>query len=151
MTKKHNALPLVKLTAIVGILAILVVASSKLQPEPLQTETASASETYIQASELEQTIVANMGPDKPLTIEEKIHDAAIEYGVPEEVALALAACESTMNPYAQNPRSTAKGLYQFTDRTWRYIKAQGHQFDADENIKQFMIWYPIHPEWWECE
>ena len=80
-----------------------------------------------------------------------IIDMAREYGVSEEVALAIAQCESGLDPYAMNPVSSAKGIYQFTDGTWEYIKAQGHQFDAEENIKNFMIWYPLHPDWWQCE
>lgn len=88
---------------------------------------------------------------KPLTIEEKIRVAALAANVSPDVALAIAQCESRLDPYAANPVSSAKGLYQFTDGTWAYIKAQGHQFDADENIKQFMLWYPLHPSWWSCE
>lgn len=80
-----------------------------------------------------------------------IQDMAREYGVSEDVALAIAQCESRLDPYAMNPVSSAKGVYQFTDGTWDYIKAQGHQFDAEENIKMFMIWYKISPQWWECE
>jgi hypothetical protein len=85
------------------------------------------------------------------TIEERIEREAVRYGVDPVAAVTIAGCESSLNQYAENDHSTAKGLYQFTDKTWRYIKAEGHQFDADENIKQFMIWYPVHPEWWMCE
>jgi len=85
------------------------------------------------------------------TIEERIEQAARAYGVSPVAALAIAGCESSFNPYATNSNSSAKGLYQFTDGTWDYIQASGHQFDVRENIRQFMIWYPVHPEWWECE
>lgn len=84
-------------------------------------------------------------------VENLIRGMAREYGVSEDVALAIAQCESGLDPYAMNPISSAKGVYQFTDGTWDYIRAQGHQFDAEENIKQFMIWYQIHPNWWVCE
>lgn len=84
-------------------------------------------------------------------IEDMIRDAATEYGLDPSHAVILAQCESRLDERAANPNSTAKGLYQFTDSTWAHIKAQGHQYDAEENIKQFMIWYPIHPEWWVCE
>lgn len=85
------------------------------------------------------------------TIQERIEQAARKYGVSPTAAIAIAGCESSFNPYAANSSSSAKGLYQFTDGTWEYIKAHGHQFDADENIKQFMIWYQIRPDWWVCE
>lgn len=81
----------------------------------------------------------------------KIKRAAREYSVDEQTALRIARCESGYNPNAANPNSTAKGLYQFTDPTWRWIGAKGHQFDAEENIRQFMIWYKKYPTWWECK
>lgn len=86
-----------------------------------------------------------------IVVENKIIEAAQAYGIRVEDALSIAECESTFNSRAQNPHSTAKGVYQFTDPTWKWIKAQGHQFDVDENIKMFMIFYPIYPNWWgEC-
>lgn len=87
----------------------------------------------------------------PRDMETMIRWHAVTFGVDPDVAVMIARCESGLNEYAQNPNSTAKGLYQFTDSTWEYIKAPGHQFNAEENIHQFMIWYPIHKEWWECE
>jgi len=84
-------------------------------------------------------------------LEQRIRDAATFFHIDPDVAVAIAQCESQLDPYASNPHSSAKGLFQFTDGTWAYIKAVGHQFDADESIKQFMIWYQIHPNWWVCE
>ena len=84
-------------------------------------------------------------------IQEMIKEAARKYGVDEELALRVADCESGFDEFASNDHSTAKGLYQFLDSTWADIKAQGHQYDAEENIKNFMIWYQVHPEWWECK
>jgi Transglycosylase SLT domain len=85
-------------------------------------------------------------------IQRRIIAAIDETGsmIDTETALRIAQCESSFNEYAANANSSAKGLYQFTDTTWAYIKADGHQFDADENIKQFLIWYPLHPDWWVC-
>ncbi len=66
-------------------------------------------------------------------------------------ALRIAKCESDYDPNAQNRFSTAKGVYQFTDATWKTIKATKSQFNPDYNIAQFMRWYPVHPEWWKCK
>ena len=66
-----------------------------------------------------------------------------------EVALAYANCESTFRADAKNKNSTARGIYQFTNPTWEWIEAEGHQFDYKENIKQFLKYYPIYPGWWE--
>lgn len=85
------------------------------------------------------------------SIEDRITEAAIANNMEPQQALLIAKCESGLNPFASNPTSSAKGLYQFTDQTWAYINAKGHQFDIDENINQFMMWYPTHFEWWECE
>lgn len=86
------------------------------------------------------------------TIEAEIRAAANRAGLNPLKALAIAKCESNLNPLATNHQgSTAKGLFQFTDPTWKYIQAKGHQFDSLENIEQFMKWYPKHPEWWACD
>lgn len=85
------------------------------------------------------------------TVQEEITRQAEAYGVNVVTALAIAKCESTFNPEASSKISSAKGIYQFTDPTWRWIKAEGHQFDRHENIKQFMIYYKKYPTWWaEC-
>ena len=77
--------------------------------------------------------------------------AAITPEVKVEEAMAIAACESQYDAHAKNPRSTAKGVYQFTNPTWQWIKAEGDQFNWQENIKQFFIWYQRYPSWWsEC-
>lgn len=88
---------------------------------------------------------------KDVAVIDKIVVAAEEAGIDPLVAVRIAECESTLNPRARNPGSSAKGLYQFTDTTWEYIGAKGHQFDVDENIRQFMKWYPTHPGWWVCK
>lgn len=84
------------------------------------------------------------------TVEGRIRLAAREYGVNEETAVRIAKCESSLNPKAAHPISTAKGLFMFTDPTWKWIGAKGSQFDEAESIKQFMINYPLRPWWWEC-
>jgi len=84
-------------------------------------------------------------------IEKLISDLAIQYGVNPQTALRIAKCESQLNQYAKNPTSSASGVFQFTRGTWKYIGAVGSPFDAEENIKQFMIHYPKHPGWWVCK
>lgn len=36
------------------------------------------------------------------------------------LAIKVASCESRLNPRAKNASSTAKGLFQFLDGTWKY-------------------------------
>lgn len=48
-----------------------------------------------------------------------IDAAAKRHGVPTEALLAIAQIESGLNPNADNPKSSASGLFQFTSRTAR--------------------------------
>ena len=43
---------------------------------------------------------------------------------------AIIACESGGDPRAQNPRSSASGLFQFIDSTWRSVGGTGSAKDA---------------------
>ena len=49
----------------------------------------------------------------------KIQAAAQASGVDPGVALRIAGVESSMNPRAKNPKSSAKGLFQVTNDTWK--------------------------------
>ncbi len=88
--------------------------------------------------------------DVPLTVEDRIILASTLAGIDSDTALRIARCESSLDPLAANPGGTAKGLFQFIDATWAFIGSPGDRFDVDANIKQFMIWYPKHPNWWQC-
>lgn len=45
---------------------------------------------------------------------------ADKYGVDRTLAVEIARCESELYPTAKNKGSTAKGLYQFLDGTWKH-------------------------------
>lgn len=47
-----------------------------------------------------------------------IIEAANRYGLDPDTALRIAQIESSLNPSAQNPKSSAGGLFQFIDSTW---------------------------------
>lgn len=84
-------------------------------------------------------------------LEGKIRTAAVAAGVDQDVAVAIAQCESSLNPMAINATSGALGLYQFLPSTWAWIEAPSDPLSADASIAAFMEWYPKHPEWWVCE
>lgn len=53
-------------------------------------------------------------------------------------AIRIARCESNFNQYAKNPNSTAKGIYQFIDGTWRSnCLKDGNVYDFVDNINCF--------------
>lgn len=45
------------------------------------------------------------------------------YGVDSQLATAIATCESQLKPWARNSHSTAKGIYQFIDGSWKGYSA----------------------------
>ena len=55
----------------------------------------------------------------PATIEEKIERVAWKYKVDSDLALAVARAESNFDPKAKNPLSTASGIFQFLDGTFK--------------------------------
>lgn len=52
-----------------------------------------------------------------------INEAASRFGVSAAYLQATARRESSWNPNAKNPNSTAAGLFQFTDDTWQKLMA----------------------------
>ena len=55
--------------------------------------------------------------------------AAQRYGVPVEDLQRTAQVESSLNPRAQNPKSSAGGLFQFVDKTWGQYGNGQDRFD----------------------
>ena len=88
--------------------------------------------------------------EKQGTIESLIAHYSDIYNFNLDTALRIADCESKTGKYLYNfSGSSAKGIYQFTDGTWKnYCK--GDVLNADDNIKCFMKLYNQHPQWWEC-
>lgn len=69
-------------------------------------------------------------------LSDKIRAAAQAKGIDPGVALRIAGAESTYNPKAQSKSSSAGGLFQVVDKTWKdFGGAPGKKYDADENIR----------------
>ena len=62
-----------------------------------------------------------------------ILDVSTKYNVDFELAFWLANFESSLYHLAQNPNSTAKGIYQFLDGTWSGY-CEGDVFNPYDNI-----------------
>lgn len=79
-----------------------------------------------------------------------IKKLAPEYGVSTETALRIAKCESRLDPFAKNHKSSAKGVYQFVNKTWEHY-CTGNVFNAGDNVRCFMELYSKYPTWWQCK
>jgi soluble lytic murein transglycosylase-like protein len=66
-------------------------------------------------------------------------------------ALRVMACESGGNPTAQNTRSSAGGLFQFLDGSWKRW-GNGPKYDPEANIQAAAAYYR-HAGWapWSCK
>lgn len=53
-------------------------------------------------------------------VETSIRLSAALHGVDESLALNIACAESRFDPSAKNGKSTASGVYQFLDGTWKH-------------------------------
>lgn len=78
-------------------------------------------------------LLTGQQPLPPDSIPAKIASAAKGAGVSPTSALAIAQFESGMKPDAQNPNSTANGLYQMLGSTWNDY-GQGDRSDPDAQI-----------------
>ena len=69
-------------------------------------------------------------------IGQQIREAAIARGIDPEVALKIANAESDLVSSAKNPRSSARGLFQVTDDTWKFYGGDPKKRnDVAENIR----------------
>lgn len=49
--------------------------------------------------------------------------------------LRIAIAESKLDPLAKNPDSSAKGLFQILDGTWKVYECQGDVYNPYDNIE----------------
>lgn len=88
-------------------------------------------------------------------VKEEIRKQAKEYGNDVQFMLDLAKCESTFNNLAENPASSAEGIYQFLYGTWRETESgKNHisRFSYKDNIREANIKIANleYSHWVEC-
>ena len=90
-------------------------------------------------------------PDARHHSAEEVQRLIVEYskqhGIGSAAPLCIARLESGFNPRAANPRSSAKGVFQYLDGTWKATdegRAGYSVFDADKNIKAAVKYMAIH-------
>ena len=77
------------------------------------------------------------GPPKRAggAIADRIRQEATRRGIDPETAVGIGLVESNLDPRADNPNSSAGGVFQFVDRTWNAMGG-GDKLDADLNISR---------------
>lgn len=77
-------------------------------------------------------------------IEHVIRSAAEEFGVPGDLLMAIARCESGLRPDAKSRQSTASGLFQYLDFTWERARTRLYERGIDtEPYGPQDVWNPI--------
>ena len=67
-------------------------------------------------------------------IEAEIRLQAELYDLDADKMVAIARCESNLNPVAMNKKSTATGIYQIINGTWKQFKCPGGITTPQDNI-----------------
>jgi len=57
------------------------------------------------------------------------------FGADGKMAIKVAFCESSLNPFATHKNSSAKGLFQIIDPTFKQFSCAGDPFNPDDNIR----------------
>jgi hypothetical protein len=74
----------------------------------------------------------------PAEVRDLIRIHAASYGLEPALPIRIASCESGLSWNAANPRSTAKGIFQYLSAVWNNT-SEGRKgtsvFDADANIR----------------
>lgn len=73
-----------------------------------------------------------------------------EANIDPATALDIAICESRLDPRAKNKNSSAKGVYQIIDKTWKNY-CTGDPLNPENNIDCFVKLYKKNPSWWLCK
>lgn len=65
-------------------------------------------------------------------VQEIIKNTSLQSNLNPNLALKIAQVESNFNPVAKNPKSSASGLFQFTNGTWRdLVKRYGKEYGIE--------------------
>lgn len=104
------------------ILVILIFLGSIAQDQPELELIRSYIKTEVKAQE----------PPKELTLMEEIE---VTFKDQAELAKKVAFCESSLIPTKESKISSAKGLFQIIDSTWRLFKCSGDPLNYHDNIK----------------
>lgn len=116
-----------------GLMGNLLKTSGRLGVQSFQGSAASLFPGLVNAIENQPQADMAIPQDKTPMTEQTKEDVAWNEIKSDPYYHALALTESDMNPNAQNPKSTAKGLFQFIDSTAKAVGLK-NPFDVAESL-----------------
>jgi hypothetical protein len=120
-------------TARLGVLFMLILLVFVFLGDIAQDEPQIVSPIYeAQAQEPTPTPTPTPILSKKEMVIKEIEDV---FGEQAELAKKVAFCESSLIPQKQSKVSSAKGLFQIIDGTWRQFKCSGEALNYVDNIK----------------
>lgn len=133
------------LAVVIGVSLILqgLYQYSALKP----TDFPDLSHEVVEVVEVEEEISPQ--EEHALLLREIVYQSVLA-GIDPISALKIAKCESRYDEAAKNKNSSAKGLYQFIDRTWKGY-CTGDPLVAEDSINCFVKLYKQHPGYWVCK
>lgn len=129
------------LLAIVGVYLYPMTSDTVIDSKPIVNQ----SRDYLRTS---VTVSPSRGLSEKEEIINYIKIQAFKNDIDVTTALKIADCESDFIPDAKNPNSTAKGIYQFINGTWRDYCA-GNVFDYKDNVDCFIKYFNKNKGWWK--
>ena len=105
-------------------------------------------------------------PDAPQSVQEvKAYESPIQSGEEDPVkaevdkvfkeyapsAYQVIDCESDWKPGAKNPRSSAKGLLQIIDGTWKEMKCTGDPYNYQDNLACARVLFDDENQKWNTD
>lgn len=128
----------------------LIVYSQPFNPLPgYQVYFPDLSHEVLKTVRVEEVKKVSPQEEHALLLREIVYQSVLA-GVDPISALKIAKCESRYDEAAKNKNSSAKGLYQFIDRTWKGY-CTGDPLVAEDSINCFVKLYKQYPSWWVCK
>lgn len=119
------------ITAVVGYDIAHAPVEAKV-PETVQEVAVTPTPTLELTTQRETPTPTPTATKKPQTVEEIIGDRFKE---DKTEALKVAFCESSLSPRKSHTNSSAKGLFQIIDGTWKLFKCTGDPLNAEDNTR----------------